>query len=68
MWVMTFHSACARILRQHADRLGYKRGFTIYDEADSVRMVRRCLDELDIDPKRFPPRTVKGQISLAKND
>ncbi len=67
MWVMTFHSACARILRQHADRLGYKRGFSIFDEADSVRMVKRCLGELDIDPKRFPPRTVKGQISLAKN-
>jgi DNA helicase-2/ATP-dependent DNA helicase PcrA len=67
MWVMTFHSACARILRQHADRLGYKRGFSIFDEADSVRMVKRCLDELDIDPKRFPPRTIKGQISLAKN-
>ena len=67
MWVMTFHSACARILRQHADRLGYKRAFSIYDEADSVRMVKRCMEEHDIDPKRFPPRTIKGQISLAKN-
>ena len=67
MWVMTFHSACARILRQHAERLGYKRGFTIYDEADSVRMVKRCMEDLDVDPKRFPPRTVKGQISGAKN-
>jgi DNA helicase-2/ATP-dependent DNA helicase PcrA len=67
MWVMTFHSCCARILRQHADRLGYKRGFTIYDEADSVRMVKRCMEELDVDPKRFPPRTVKAQISGAKN-
>ena len=67
MWVMTFHSACARILRQHADRLGYKRGFTIYDEADSRRMVKRCMDELGIDPKRFPPRSIKGQISGAKN-
>ena len=43
MWVMTFHSACARILRADADRLGYKRAFTIYDEADSVRMVKRCM-------------------------
>ncbi len=67
MWVMTFHSACARILRQHADRLGYKRGFTIYDEADSRRMVKRCMDELEIDPKRFPPRSIKNQISGAKN-
>ena len=67
MWVMTFHSACARILRQHADRLAYKRGFTIYDEADSRRMVKRCMDELGIDPKRFPPRSIKGQISGAKN-
>jgi len=67
MWVMTFHSCCSRILRQHADRLGYKRGFTIYDEADSVRMVKRCMEELDVDPKRFPPRSVKAQISGAKN-
>jgi DNA helicase II / ATP-dependent DNA helicase PcrA len=67
MWVMTFHSACARILRANADRLGYRRAFTIYDEADSLRMIRRCLDELEIDPKRFPPRAVKSQISRSKN-
>ncbi len=67
MWVMTFHSACARILRQHAERLGYKRGFSIYDEADSRRMVKRCMEEFDVDPKRFPPRTIKSQISGAKN-
>jgi DNA helicase II / ATP-dependent DNA helicase PcrA len=67
MWVMTFHSACARILRQHADRLAYKRGFTIYDEGDSLRMVKRCMEELEIDPKRFPPRSIRNQISGAKN-
>ena len=67
MWVMTFHSACARILRQHAERLGYKRGFSIYDEADSIRMVKRCMDELDIDPKRHPARSLKSAISGAKN-
>src|ERR687887_2426067 len=67
MWVMTFHSACARILRADAQRLGYKRAFTIYDEADSVRMVKRCMDELEVDPKRFPPRAVRSQISGAKN-
>ena len=63
MWVMTFHSACARILRREAERLGYKRSFTIYDQADSQRMVKRCMDELDVDPKRFPPRAVQSQIS-----
>ena len=56
MWVMTFHSACARILRAEAERLGYTRRFTIYDEADSVRLVKNCIEELDVDPKRFPPR------------
>jgi DNA helicase-2/ATP-dependent DNA helicase PcrA len=67
MWVMTFHSACARILRSDGERLGYKRGFTIYDEADSLRMLKRCMGELEIDPKRFPPRAVRSQISAAKN-
>jgi DNA helicase II / ATP-dependent DNA helicase PcrA len=67
MWVMTFHSACARILRADAQRLGYKRAFTIYDEADSLRMVKRCSEELDLDPKRFPPRAVRAQISAAKS-
>ncbi len=67
MWVMTFHSACARMLRAHADRLGYTRQFTIYDQADSRRLVKRCLDELGIDPKRFTPGSVQSQISDAKN-
>ena len=67
MWVMTFHSACARILRADATRLGYKRAFTIYDEADSLRMVKRCMDELELDPKRYPPRAIKAAISAAKN-
>jgi ATP-dependent DNA helicase UvrD/PcrA len=67
MWVMTFHSACARILRSDAPRLGYKRAFTIYDEADSLRMVKRCAGELGVDPKRIPPRAVRSQISSAKN-
>jgi DNA helicase-2/ATP-dependent DNA helicase PcrA len=67
MWVMTFHSACARILRAEAERLGYTARFSIYDEADSVRLIRRCLDELSIDPKRFAPRAIKSQISKAKN-
>jgi len=67
MWVMTFHSACARILRAEAEKLGYTRGFTIYDEQDSLRLVKACIDELDIDPKRFAPRGIRRQISDAKN-
>ena len=67
MWVMTFHSACARMLRAEAQRLGYTRQFTIYDSADSRRLIKKCLDELDIDPKRFTPRAMQGQISDAKN-
>jgi DNA helicase-2/ATP-dependent DNA helicase PcrA len=67
MWVMTFHSACARIMRAEAKQLGYTSRFSIYDEADSVRLVKRCLDELSIDPKRFAPRAIKAQISNAKN-
>jgi DNA helicase II / ATP-dependent DNA helicase PcrA len=67
MWVMTFHSACARILRTEAPRLGYKRAFTIYDEADSLRMVKRCMQELELDPKRIAPRGLRAAISAAKN-
>src|SRR5437763_7249225 len=67
MWVMTFHSACARMLRADAQRLGYTRSFTIYDQADSRRLVRQCLGELDVDPKRFTPAAVQAQISDAKN-
>jgi len=67
MWVMTFHSACARMLRAEGERLGYTRGFTIYDSADQLRLVKQCLDELDIDPKRFTPRSIQNQISAAKN-
>src|SRR3989440_1180093 len=67
MWVMTFHAACARMLRAHADRLGYTRQFTIYDQADSRRLVKRCLDELGVDPKRFTPAAIGSQISHAQN-
>ena len=67
MWVTTFHSACARMLRVDAERLGYSKGFTIYDESDSLRMLKRCLTELGVDPKRFPPRAIRSKISGAKN-
>jgi DNA helicase-2/ATP-dependent DNA helicase PcrA len=66
-WVMTFHAACGRILRSEAKRLGYRSTFTIYDSADQVRLVKRCLEELDRDPKRFTPRGIHSQISNAKN-
>ncbi|HWT90891.1 MAG TPA: UvrD-helicase domain-containing protein, partial [Solirubrobacterales bacterium] len=67
MWVTTFHSACARMLRVDAERLGYSKSFTIYDQADSLRMLKRCLTELGVDPKRFPPRAIHSKISGAKN-
>jgi DNA helicase-2/ATP-dependent DNA helicase PcrA len=67
MWVLTFHSACGRILRREAPRLGYRSNFTIYDQADQVRLVKQCLEELERDPKRFVPRGIHSQISNAKN-
>jgi DNA helicase II / ATP-dependent DNA helicase PcrA len=67
MWVMTFHAACARMLRAHADKLGYTRNFTIYDQADSRRLVKRCLEDQGVDPKRFTPSAIHSQISDAKN-
>jgi DNA helicase-2/ATP-dependent DNA helicase PcrA len=67
MWLMTFHSACARMLRADAHRLGYTRQFTIYDQADARRLVKRCIEELDVDPKRFTPGAIHHQISDAKN-
>jgi DNA helicase-2/ATP-dependent DNA helicase PcrA len=68
MWVSTFHSACVRILRRDAHRLGYKSSFTIYDQADAVRLVGYVLRDLNLDTKRLPPRQVHAIISTAKND
>ena len=68
MWVSTFHSACVRILRREAPRLGYRSGFTIYDEDDSVRMLTICIRDLDLDPRRFPPKAIKAAVSKAKNE
>ena len=68
MWVSTFHSACVRILRRDGSRLGYPSSFTIYDQADSTRLVGYVLRDLNIDTKRLPARSVQGQISLAKNE
>ncbi len=67
MWVLTFHAACGRILRREAGRLGYRSTFTIYDQADQVRLVKACLEELEKDPKRFVPSGIHDQISNAKN-
>src|SRR5262245_10883552 len=68
MWVSTFHSASVRILRSHADRLGFPRSFTIYDQADAVRLTGYVERDLGIDGKRLPPRSVHAQISSAKNE
>jgi DNA helicase-2/ATP-dependent DNA helicase PcrA len=67
MWVSTFHSACLRMLRAHADVLGYQRGFTIYDAGDAESAVERIMKELNLDTKRVSPRSVSAAISAAKN-
>jgi ATP-dependent DNA helicase UvrD/PcrA len=67
LWILTFHATCGRILRREAQRLGYRSNFTIYDQADQVRLVKQCLEELERDPKRFTPRGIHNQISHAKN-
>jgi DNA helicase II / ATP-dependent DNA helicase PcrA len=68
MWVSTFHSACLRMLRAHADVLGYQRGFTIYDAGDAETAVERIMKELNLDTKRLSPRSVSAAISAAKNE
>jgi DNA helicase-2/ATP-dependent DNA helicase PcrA len=65
IWILTFHAACGRILRREAPRLGYRTNFTIYDQADQVRLTKACLEELERDPKRFVPRGIHAQISAA---
>ena len=68
MWVSTFHSMCVRMLRAEAETLGFSKNFTIYDEADSKRLVKDIMAELDIDPKRFPINALRNRISQAKNE
>jgi DNA helicase-2/ATP-dependent DNA helicase PcrA len=68
MWVSTFHSACVRILRRDGKLLGYPSGFTIYDQADAERLTTYVLRDLNIDSKKFPPRTVHAVISKEKNE
>ncbi|MFH1151449.1 MAG: DNA helicase PcrA [Actinomycetota bacterium] len=68
MMVGTFHSSCARILRREIEPLGYSSRFSIYDEADSVRLITSCLDDLNVDRKTYHPRALKAVISGAKNE
>ena len=67
IWASTFHSACVRILRRDAERLGFPKSFTIYDTSDSLSLVKRILKDFDIDDKRYPPRMLLGEISRAKD-
>ncbi len=67
IWVTTFHSACAKILRKHISRIGFNNSFSIYDSQDSVRLVSNCLKELDMDTKQYPPKRIHSQISMWKN-
>ena len=68
VWASTFHSACLRILRRDADRLGFDTRFTVYDADDSLRVIKRVLAELNLDDRMYPPKTVLGRISQAKDN
>jgi DNA helicase-2/ATP-dependent DNA helicase PcrA len=68
MWVMTFHSACVRILRREAQRFGYPSSFSIYDQADSQRLMALVCRELDLDAKHHPPKAMLAQVSNLKNE
>lgn len=68
MWVMTFHSACVRILRRESKRLGFTSSFSIYDAADSKRLMALVCRDLDLDPKRFPPKSFTAKVSNLKNE
>ncbi|KOG88382.1 ATP-dependent DNA helicase PcrA, partial [Streptomyces varsoviensis] len=68
MWVLTFHSACVRILRRESKKLGFTSSFSIYDAADSKRLMALVCRDLDLDPKRFPPKSFSAKISNLKNE
>jgi len=68
MWVSTFHSMCVRILRRDIDRIGYNSSFTILDSGDQLSVIKQVLKDLNMDPKKFDPRAMLGQISAAKNE
>ncbi|MFB0876458.1 DNA helicase PcrA [Enterococcus lactis] len=67
VWVSTFHSMCVRILRRDVDFIGYNRNFTIIDSSEQLTLMKRILKELNIDPKKYDPRSILGTISQAKN-
>src|SRR5665648_1025129 len=68
LWMGTFHSVCARILRQEIDILGYDKNFVIYDKGDQLSMIRRCLKTLDLDIKKYSPNIISSIIDKAKNN
>jgi DNA helicase-2/ATP-dependent DNA helicase PcrA len=68
MWVSTFHAACVRILRSYAEKVGFNSNFVIYDTADKETLLKQCLKQLDLDPKRFSPKAAGAMISNAKNE
>ncbi|MFP1627597.1 DNA helicase PcrA [Streptomyces sp. 5K101] len=68
MWVMTFHSACVRILRRESKKLGFTSSFSIYDAADSKRLMALVCRDLELDPKKFPPKSFSAKISNLKNE
>jgi DNA helicase-2/ATP-dependent DNA helicase PcrA len=68
VWVSTFHSACVRILRKYADRLGFRRNFVIYDEKDQEQAIKACMKELGIDQMIFHPKAIQAEIDRAKNN
>jgi DNA helicase-2/ATP-dependent DNA helicase PcrA len=67
VWMSTFHSACARILRRYIDRLGFNRNFVIYDERDQEQAIKGCMKELEIDQLAFHPKAIRAEINRAKN-
>ncbi|SER99991.1 DNA helicase-2 / ATP-dependent DNA helicase PcrA [Salipaludibacillus aurantiacus] len=68
MWISTFHSMCVRILRRDIDRIGFNRNFTILDSTDQKTVIKRLVKEMNLDPKKFDPRSILGSISSAKNE
>ncbi len=68
MWIQTFHAACGRILRAHAEAIGFTSSFIVYDEAEVMTVIKDCMKRLNVDEKRIPPKTMRAVISQAKDD
>ncbi len=67
-WIGTFHSTSLRMLRRHADRLGFTKSFAVYDTSDQITLIKRCMKELNMNDEAFPPRSILTRISHAKNE